>query len=69
MELEEYFEFIRHQDGLDAYLARWRAQGEAAWEQQHSHPSEFLRDLRQRVDQQRRALQAAGKLSSAVPTG
>ena len=46
---------LHHRDSVDAYLARWRPQGEAAWEEQRSHPSEFLRDLRQRVDQQRRA--------------
>jgi uncharacterized protein (DUF433 family) len=61
--------YLHHRVSLDAYLARWQAQGEAAWEQQSSHPSDFLRDLRQRLDQQRRALQAAGKLSTPVPTG
>lgn len=61
--------YLHHQDSVDAYLARWRAQAEAAWEKQHIHPSEFLRDLRRRVDQQRRTLKAAGKLSTPVPTG
>ena len=60
---------LHHRESANAYLARWRAQREAAWQEQYSHPSEFIRDLRQRVEQQRRALQAAGKLSSPVPTG
>ena len=59
--------YLSHQERVDAYLARWRAQGQAAWEQQNRQPSEFVRDLRQRVEQQRRALQAAGKLSSPAP--
>ena len=61
--------YLHHRESVDAYLARWRAQGEEAWEQQNTHPSGFLRDLRQRLDQQRRALQGAGKLSTPVPTG
>ena len=59
--------YLSHQERVHAYLARWRGQGQAAWEQQNRQPSEFVRDLRQRVEQQRRALQAAGKLSSPTP--
>jgi len=47
--------YLSHQERVDSYLARWRAQGQAAWEQQNRQPSEFVRDLRQRVEQQRRA--------------
>jgi uncharacterized protein (DUF433 family) len=60
--------YLHHQDTVDAYLARWREQGEVAWEEQRRHPSEFVRDLRQRIEQQRRALQAADKLPNPVPT-
>lgn len=60
--------YLHHQDTVDAYLARWREQGEMAWQEQERHPSEFVRGLRQRVEEQRRALQAAGKLPKPLPT-
>ncbi len=61
--------YLHHQDSVEAYLARWREQGEAAWREQQHHPSEFVRDLRQRVERQRQAMQAAGKFTNPLPAG
>jgi uncharacterized protein (DUF433 family) len=61
--------YLHHRDTLDAYLARWREQGEAAWQEQQREPSDFVRDLRDRLDRHRQALQTAGKFSKSSPTG
>ena len=61
--------YLRHRDAVDAYLARWREQGEAAWQEQERHPSDFVRDLRDRLERQRQALRAGGKSPDSVPTG
>ena len=44
---------------MAAYLARVRQQQEDAWQEQQQHPSEFVRMLRERLDQQRQLYQAA----------
>jgi uncharacterized protein (DUF433 family) len=54
--------YLHHRDTMDEYLARRRQQAEAAWQERQERPSEFVRELRSRVEQQRRALQAAGEL-------
>lgn len=61
--------YLHHREIVEGYLARWHQQAEAAWQDQQSHPSEFVRNLRQRVEGQRQALQAAGRSSGPVPTG
>jgi len=58
--------YLRDKQTLDAYLARWRQQAEAAWQEQQGRPQDFVRELRSRIEQQRRALQAAGRLPSGV---
>lgn len=60
--------YLHHRDTVDAYLSRCWQQAEAAWQEQQRHASDFVRALRERVEQQRRALQASGRLSNPVPT-
>lgn len=60
--------YLHHKDTVDAYLARWWKEGEAAWQDQQRQPSEFVRELRRRIDQQRQALQAEGKHPIPVRT-
>ncbi len=59
--------YLHHRGSVEGYLARCWAQGEAAWEEQQRHPSEFVRDLRERVERQRRELQA-GRVPNPVST-
>jgi uncharacterized protein (DUF433 family) len=59
--------YLHHRRSVEAYLARWWAQGEAAWEEQQRHPSEFVRDLRERVERQRQELQS-GRIPNPVST-
>jgi uncharacterized protein (DUF433 family) len=59
--------YLHHRGSVETYLARWWVQGEAAWEEQQRRPSEFVRDLRERVERQRRELQA-GRVSNPVST-
>lgn len=59
--------YLHHPGSVDAYMARWWAQGEAAWEEQQRHPPEFVRVLRERVERQRRELQA-GRVPNPVST-
>jgi uncharacterized protein (DUF433 family) len=50
--------YLRDQEEVDAYLTRWRAYTEAAWQEQQRNPSEFVRELRERIQRQREALVA-----------
>ncbi len=59
--------YLHHRGSAEAYLARWWAQGEAAWEEQQRHPSDFVRDLRERVERQRRELQS-GRVPNPTST-
>ena len=51
--------YLAHREQVAAYLARVRQQQEDAWQEQQQHPSEFVRTLRERLDQQRQLYQAA----------
>jgi hypothetical protein len=51
--------YLAHREQVAAYLARVRQQQEEAWQEQQQHPSEFVRMLRERLDQQRQLYQAA----------
>jgi len=51
--------YLAHREQMSAYLARVRQQQEEAWQEQQQHPSEFVRMLRERLDQQRQLYQAA----------
>lgn len=50
--------YLHNQEKIDAYLARWRAYGEAAWQEQQRNPPEFVRELRGRIQHKREALLA-----------
>jgi uncharacterized protein (DUF433 family) len=50
--------YLHKQDEIDAYLARWRAGSEAAWEEQQRNPPEFVRELRERIRRKREAVLA-----------
>ena len=50
--------YLRHQEEINAYLARWRAYAEAAWQEQQRNPPEFVRELRERIQHKREALLA-----------
>lgn len=50
--------YLRHQEEVDAYLARWRAYAEAAWQEQQRNPPEFVRELRERIRRKREVLVA-----------
>jgi uncharacterized protein (DUF433 family) len=50
--------YLHNQEEVDAYLARWRAYGEAAWQEQQRNPPEFVRELRERIQHKREALLA-----------
>ena len=39
--------YLRHREEVDAYLARWRAYTEAAWQEQQRNPSPVVRRLRE----------------------
>jgi uncharacterized protein (DUF433 family) len=59
--------YLHHRRSVEAYLARWWAQGEAAWEEQQRHPSEFVRNLQERVEKQQQKLQSK-KIPNPVST-
>ena len=50
--------YLHNQEQVDEYLARWRAYGEAAWQEQQRNPPEFVRELRERIQHKREALLA-----------
>lgn len=50
--------YLRYQEKVDAYLARWRAYTEAAWQEQQRNPSEFVQELRERIQLKQEALLA-----------
>jgi uncharacterized protein (DUF433 family) len=51
--------YLAHREQVAAYMARVRQQQEEAWQEQQHHPSEFVRMLRERLEQQRQLYQAA----------
>ncbi len=48
--------YLANQPMVEAYLERVRQSQEEAWQEQQQRPSEFLRSLRARLEQQRRLL-------------
>jgi len=46
--------YLANQEKLEAYLELVKRQQEEAWQEQQRHPSEFVRALRERLEQQRR---------------
>jgi len=51
--------YLAHREQVAGYLTRVRQQQEDAWQEQQRHPSEFVRMLRERLDQQRELYQVA----------
>ena len=49
--------YLTNQERLDAYVARVYAQRESGWQEQQHADSPFIRELRERLAQQRRRLQ------------
>ena len=49
--------YLRNIEELNQYLKEWWQQGEAAWQEQKRHPSDFVRTLRRRIEIERRRLQ------------
>jgi len=50
--------YLHNQAEIDGYLERWRAYAEAAWQEQQRNPSEFVRELRERIQHKREMLLA-----------
>ena len=50
--------YLRKQEEMDRYLERWRAYTDAAWQEQQRNPSEFVRELRTRIQHKREMLLA-----------
>jgi uncharacterized protein (DUF433 family) len=48
--------YLANQPMVEAYLERVRQSQEEAWQEQQQRPSEFVRSLRARLEQQRRLL-------------
>ncbi|MDA2909502.1 DUF433 domain-containing protein [Nitrospiraceae bacterium AH_259_D15_M11_P09] len=48
--------YLANQPMVEAYLERVRQSQEGAWQEQQQRPSEFVRSLRARLEQQRRLL-------------
>lgn len=48
--------YLANQDKMNIYLERVRQRQEEAWQEQQRSPSEFVRGLRKRLEQQRREL-------------
>jgi uncharacterized protein (DUF433 family) len=59
--------YLRNRAEMGAYLRRWIDNGEAAWQEQQRNPSAFVRDLRKRLEERRRALQVAGARPGLTP--
>ena len=54
--------YLHNKDEIDRYLQRCWQEGEEAWKSQQVHPSNFFRDLRERVLRQKSALLGEGRL-------
>lgn len=49
--------YLGNAEKLDRYLQEWMNAGEAAWQEQQRHPSEFVQALRKRIEMKRRQSQ------------
>ena len=48
--------YLANREKIETYIEKVRQTQEEAWREQQRHPSEFLQALRERLEQQRRAL-------------
>lgn len=58
--------YLANRKAVDTYLERVREEQEKAWQEQDSHPSVFLRSLRERLNQQRELFIKARRQSTAI---
>jgi hypothetical protein len=58
--------YLANQEKMNAYLVSVRQRQEEAWQEQQRQPSEFVRSLRERLEQQRQALRDRETLSFAA---
>jgi uncharacterized protein (DUF433 family) len=59
--------YLANQEKVNAYMEKVTQQQEEAWQEQQQHPSEFVQELRKRLEQQRRSLRRGkAETSSAV---
>jgi uncharacterized protein (DUF433 family) len=58
--------YLANQTKIDAYLERVRQSQEKAWQEQQHRPSEFVRSLRARLEQQRRLLPQSNRPMTAL---
>ena len=57
--------YLANQEKVDSYLGQVEQRQEEAWRKQQQHPSEFVQELRQRLNKQRReVLRRSGATSS-----
>jgi len=48
--------YLANQEKFDSYMGRVTQKQEEDWQEQKQHPSEFMQELRRRLEQQRRSL-------------
>jgi uncharacterized protein (DUF433 family) len=48
--------YLANQDKVDAYLKEVSQRQEEAWQEEQRNPSEFVRELRKRLEEQRRVM-------------
>lgn len=60
--------YLANQEQVATYMARVRQRQEEAWLEQQQHPSEFVRSLRERLEQQRQRLREQNSLLAALAT-
>ena len=61
--------YLTNRERVEPYLVRVREQQEKAWETQQHQPSEFIRVLRDRLEQQRQALRKGNPHSTSTVGG
>lgn len=57
--------YLTNQDTVLAYISLVQQRQEEGWTEQQSQPSEFVRSLRERLDQQRRIFRNQNRLFAA----
>ena len=50
--------YLRYQEKVEAYLARYHEYAQLGWQEQQQNPPEFVRELRQRMERTRQSLMA-----------
>jgi uncharacterized protein (DUF433 family) len=58
--------YLANRAELDTYLERVTKEWERGWKEQEAHPSEFILELRKRLERQRKVLYERGILTNVV---